>query len=277
MEKSYQYRLYPNKEQEVLILKTFGCVRYVYNYFLNKRIEIYKSTNETIGAYKCIKLLTGLKNEYEWLKEPDKCSLQNAIKDLDIAYRLFFKKSNSGFPKFKSKKDSCQSYRSSYSNHNIVFMGNKIKLPKLGLVKIRGDLVPEGRIINATIKKVPSGKYYLYLCCKDVSIQQLKKTNKSIGIDLGLKSFLIDSNGQKYDNPKYLTNSLKRLSFLNKSLSRKSRDGKNYEKAKLKLAKYYEKITNKRQDFLKKLSTKLIKEYDIICVENLKIQNLVKK
>ena len=276
MEKSYRFRMYPNKEQERLIQKTFGCVRYVYNYFLDKRIKTYKEENKTLGAYECIKLLTDLKKEFEWLKEPDKCALQNAIKDLDIAYRLFFKKSNSGFPRFKTKKDKHQAYRSSYSNNNIVFMGNKIKLPKLGLIKIRGNLIPEGRIINATIKQNPSGRYYLSLCCKDVVIKNLPKTNKIVGIDLGLKDFAITSDGKKYNNSKYLTNGLKKLAFLERSLSRKTKDGSNYNKARIKVAKYYEKITNQRHDFLKKISTELIKNYDIICVETLKIQNLIK-
>lgn len=271
LEKSYRYRLYPTKEQELLIQKTFGCVRFVYNYYLDKRIEAYKTDKEILNYCKCSSDLTKLKQKLEWLKEPDKCALQMALKNLDTAYSKFFK--GAGFPKFKSKKNHKKSYRTCAHIH---FRGTTIQLPKLGRVKIKGNQIPQGRILNATISQVPSGKYFISLCCTDVNIDVLPKTKKQIGLDLGLKEFVITSDGQKYDNPKYLKQSLKRLSQLQKSLARKTRGGANWDKTRVKVAKLYEHIANQRKDMLQKLSTTIILENDIICIEDLAVSNMVK-
>ena len=146
MEKAYKFRLYPNKTQEILIQKTFGCVRFVYNYFLDKRITAYKEDKVTLTFNKCSKELTKLKQELIWLKEPDKCSLQNALKNLDRAFQNFFDRENVGYPKFKSKKNRHKSYRTSFTHNNIAFEGNRIKLPKIGRVRIRGRQIPQGGI-----------------------------------------------------------------------------------------------------------------------------------
>lgn len=278
MEKAYKYRIYPNKKQKELIAKTFGCVRFVYNYYLNKRINAYKENKTSLNYYDCCKDLTLLKKELEWLKEPDKCSLQNSLKDLDFAYLKFFKE-HTGFPKFKSKKVHKYSYKTQNYNNGtaIQFLNNHIKLPKLGLVKTRDKQIPQGRILNATISQEPSGKYYCSLCCTDVEIQQLPKTNNQIGIDLGIKDFAITSDGVKYDNPKYLKQSLDKLAKLQRSLSRKTRGSSNWNKARIKVARQYEKITNQREDFLQKLSTELIRENDIICIEDLQIQKMLQE
>ena len=275
MERAYKFRIYPNKEQQKLIAKTFGCVRFVYNYFLAMRIEAYKNSKKSLTFYECSSMLTQLKTELVWLKEVDKCSLQNSLKDLDNAYKKFFKE-HSGFPKFKSKKDNRKSYRSSYSNNNIEYKVRFIKLPKLGMVKICDKQVPQGRILNATISQEPSGKYFVSLCYTDVDVQPLPKTNNSIGIDLGLKEFCIISNGEAVSNPKYLKQSLTKLAKLQRELSRKSRGSSNRNKARIKVARQFEKITNQRRDFLHKLSTKLIRENDIICIEDLKVSNMIK-
>ena len=276
MEKAYKYRIYPNKTQQVLIQKTFGCVRFVYNYYLNKRIESYKKDKTSLSYYDCSKDLTMLKKEFEWLKEPDKCSLQNSLKDLDFAYQKFFEE-HTGFPKFKSKKNHRHSYKTQNYNNGtaIEYKGNRIKLPKLGLVKIRDKQIPQGRILNATISQEPSGKYYVSLCCTDMVIQPLPKTGYSIGIDLGIKDFAITSDGVKYSNPRYLQQSLGKLDKLQQSLSRKTRGGKNWSKARIKVARQYEKIANQRKDFLQKLSTELIRENDTICIEDLQIVKMI--
>ena len=152
MERAYKFRIYPNKTQEILLQKTFGCVRFVYNYFLYRRIKAYKEDKKTISYNECSKELTQLKSEKEWLKEPDKSSLQNALKHLDAAYKNFFSKLEAGFPKFKSKKNRHKSYKTNMTNDNIAFLGSKIKLPKLGKVKIRDKYCQiEGRILNATV------------------------------------------------------------------------------------------------------------------------------
>lgn len=275
MEKAYKYRIYPNKKQQELIHKTFGCCRFVYNHYLDKRIKAYEKDKTSLNYYDCCKDLTSLKKEYEWLKEPDKCSLQNALKDLEFAYNKFFKE-HTGYPKFKSKKTHKYSYKSTYTNNNIRFLNNRIKLPKLGWVKTRDKQIPQGKIVNATISQEPSGKYYCSICCTDVEFKTLDKTNSQIGIDLGIKDFAITSDGIKYDNPKYLGKSLDKLAKLQRSLSRKTRGSKNYNKARIKVARQHEKITNQRKDYLYKLSTQLIKENDIICIEDLQVKNMIK-
>ncbi len=275
MEKAYKFRAYPTKAQRELIAKTFGCGRFVYNYFLAKRIKLYKTAKKSISYAQCNKLLTGLKQELVWLKEVDKWALQNALKDLDNAYKKFFKE-HTGFPKFKSKKDNRHSYRTSCSNNNIEFCGNSIKLPKLGKVKIRDKQIPQGRILNATISQEPSGKYYISLCCTDVEPVIYEKTGSTIGIDLGIKEFCITSNGDMVENPKYLKKSLTKLAKLQRELSRKSKGSSNRNKARVKVARQFEKVTNQRKDFLHKLSTQLIKNNDIICIEDLNVAGMVK-
>ena len=275
MEKAYKFRMYPNKHQKVLINKTFGCCRFVYNRYLAKRIESYKNNEETYSYKQCSSDLTNLKKELVWLKEVDSTSLQSSLKDLETAYKKFFKE-KSGFPKFKSKKTNSFSYKTKYTNGNIEYCEKHIKLPKLGMVKIKDKQVPQGRILNATISKEPSGKYYVSLCCADIEIENLENANSNIGLDLGIKEFCIMSNGQIIENPKYLKKSLNKLAKLQKELSRKSKDSSNRNKARLKIARLQEHISNQRKDFLQKLSTKLIKENDIICIEDLQVKNMIK-
>lgn len=275
MERAYKFRLYPNRSQRELISKTFGCSRFVYNYFLSRKIELYKSTGEGLSNTQCSRLLTELKSELTWLKEVDKCALQNSLKDLDNAYKKFFKE-HIGFPKFKSKKYNRYSYRTSFTNNNIEYCGNSIKLPKLGRVRIRDKQIPQGRILNATILQEPSGKYYISLCCADVEPVKCEKTGLTIGLDLGIKEFCITSNGDMIENPKFLKKSMAKLAKLQRELSRKTSGGANRSKARIKVARQFEKITNQRKDFLSKLSTKLIKENDIICIEDLNVAGMMK-
>jgi putative transposase len=275
MEKAYKYRIYPNKQQKILIAKTFGCTRFVYNYYLAKRKEVYEKESRTMNYNECSKNLTKLKTELEWLKEPDKCALQNCLKDLNIAYQNFFRDKSVGYPKFKSKKTHRFSYRTNYTNNNIEFLDKKIKLPKLGWIKTRDKQIPQGRILNATISQEPSGKYYVSICCTDVEIMSLPKTNKQIGIDLGIKDFCITSEGDKFSNPKYLLKSQQKLVKLQRSLSRKTRGGRNWHKARIKVARQHEKISNQRRDFLQQLSTKLIRQNDVICMEDLNIKHMI--
>ena len=273
--KAYKFRIYLNKEQEILINKTFGCSRFVYNKYLSKKIEFYENNKKTLTYSQCSSDLTNLKKELVWLKEVDKFSLQNALKDLESAYKKFFKE-NAGFPKFKSKKTNRFSYRTNFTNGNIQYCGKYIKLPKLGKVKIRDKQIPSGRILNATISKEPSGKYYVSLCCTDVEVEQFENTNSSIGLDLGIKEFCISSSGEVVENPKYLNKSLKKLAKLQRELSRKTIGSSNRNKVRLKVARLQEHISNQRKDFLQKLSTKLIKENDIICIEDLQVKNMIK-
>lgn len=275
MEKAYKYRIYPNRIQKELIAKTFGLCRFVYNYYLTKRIETYKTNKETLSYGKCSNDMTKLKLELVWLREVDSTALQSSIKDLDTAYQKFFKE-HSGFPKFKSKRIHRFSYRSKCVNGNIQYCNKYIKLPKLGMVRTKNKLIPQGRILNATISQEPSGKYYVSLCCTDMEIEPLERTSKSIGIDLGVKDFCVTSSGEVVENPKYLKKSLKKLAKLQKRLSRKPKDSSNYNKARIKVARLHEYIANQRRDFLQKLSTTLVQENDVICIESLRVENMIK-
>ena len=275
MEKSYKYRIYPNKTQKLQINKTFGCCRFVYNHYLAKKIELYKTNSESLSYVKCSNDMTILKKELEWLKEVDATALQSSLKDLDSAYQSFFK-NGFGFPKFKSKKTHRHSYKAKNTGNTIEFCGNHIKLPKLGRVKTRDKQIPQGRILNATVSQEPSGKYYVSLCCTDVEQTPLPKTGVAIGVDLGIKDFAITSEGVKYSNPKYLQQSLNKLAKLQRELSRKSKGSSNWNKSRIKVARQYEKIASQRKDFLHKLSTMLIRENDIICIEDLQVKNMVK-
>ena len=275
MEKAYKYRIYPNKKQKELISKTFGCCRFVYNKYLAKRIEMYEQNKEPFTYVQCCNDMKQLKSELEWLKEVDSTALQSSLKDLDFAYQKFFKE-HSGYPKFKSKKTHRFSYKTKRVNNNIQYCDKHIKLPKLGLVKTKNKLIPQGRILNATISQEPSGKYYVSLCCTDVDIKPLEKTNSSIGIDLGIKEFCITSDGVMVENTKYLKKSLDKLAKLQRKLSRKSKGSSNRNKARIKVARLQEHIANQRKDFLQKLSTEIIKNNDIICLEDLSVKNMIK-
>jgi len=193
---------------------------------------------------------------------------------MDRAYRNFFK-NNAGFPRYKSKKTHRFSYRTNATNGNIAYCEKYMKLPKLGMVKTRTRLLPQGRIINATISQEPSGKYYVSLCCTEAEISKLEKTGNEIGIDLGIKSFAVTSNGEAIQNPKYLQKSLNKLARLQRELSRKTRGGSNWNKARIRLARVQEHITNQRTDFLQKLSAMLIRENDVICIEDLQVKNML--
>ena len=226
MEKAYKFRIYPNKEQEILIQKTFGSCRFVYNHYLAKRIEMYKTDKTTINCNQCSKDMTSLKKELEWLKEPDKFALQCSLKDLDQAYQNFFRRlkqgdSKAGFPRFKSKKDNRKSYKTKFTNNNIQVLEKQIKLPKLGLVKCKVSKQIEGRILNATISQNPSGKYFVSVCCTDVNIPQYSPTGAVVGIDLGIKEFAITSDGVHIENNKFVKKSEKKVSKLQKEFSRK--------------------------------------------------------
>ena len=272
--KSFKVRIYPNEEQRVLIDKTFGCVRYIYNFMLNLKQILYKKFNITLSYNHISKILTELKRNKLWLRDVDKWSLQNALKDLDKAYQKFFK--GNGFPKFKSKKRDKLSYRTS-SNIHLDIDTRMIKIPKVGWIKFRDKSNFKGlsKINNVTISKSHSGKYYASISA-EVDITTFEKNNQNCGIDLGVKDFCILNDGTKFENPKFLVRNEKRLRLLQKSLSRKIYGSKNYMKAKVKLAKFHEYIVNSRKDYLHKISLFLVKNYDIICAETLRVKNMIK-
>ena len=274
MNKSFKVRIYPTKEQKILLEKTFGANRFVYNYFLNLKSRLYEFYKISLNYNNSSKVMTELKKTKIWLKDVDSKSLQQTLRDLDTAYQNFF--SGSGkYPKFK-KKDDKNSYR---TNSNIKIDSRYITVPKLGMLRFRDNYKFDGRnilkIYNITISKTSSGKYFASISA-EVNIEHFEKSNQNCGIDLGLKDYLILNNGEKIDNPRILKSLEKKYRKLAKSLSRKVYNSSNYRKARIKLARFHESVTNIRKDFLHKLSTSLVKTYDIICVETLSVSNMMK-
>ena len=284
VKKAYKFRIYPNKEQEILIAKTIGCSRFVFNRFLAKWNETYKETGKGLTYNACSAQLTQLKKELVWLKEVDSIALQSSLKNIADAYSRFFKKQNKA-PRFKSKNNKVQSYTTKQTNGNIAIVGNKMKLPKLGLIKFAKSREVEGRILNATVRRNPSGKYFVSILVEK-AITLLKKTESSVGIDLGLKDFAILSTGEAYANPKWFRKLEGKLAKEQRILSRrrdfalkrtcKLSEAKNYQKQKRKVARIHEKITNARTDYLQKISTEIIKNHDVIGIEDLQVSTMLK-
>ncbi len=277
--RAYKYRLYPNKKQQELINKTIGCCRFVYNYYLNKKIELYKVEQKSMSYNACANDLKHLKKEKEWLKEVDSISLQQSLKDLDVAYQNFFRRVKNGdkqvgFPKFKSKKNPKQSYRTQNVNNNISIDGNKIKLPKLELVRFTNSRSFDGKIKNCTISKTKTNKYFLSVLVEE-EIEELPRNNNAIGIDLGLKDFLVTSDGEIVENPRTLNKYERKLVKLQRQLAKKQKGSNRYKKQALKIAKLHEKIKNTRTDFLHKLSSRIIKENQLIISEDLNIKGML--
>ena len=272
MKKGVKFRIYPNKVQQKLINQTFGCCRLVYNKGLAMREEAYKN-GEKVGYNQTSAMLTMLKQGLAFLKEVDSISLQQSLRDLDRAYTNFFQK-RAKHPNFKSKHDNHQSYRTINQGDNIRIVGKYLKLPKLGYVKVRQSM-PIGKINNVTVERTPSGKYFAVL---NVDFEATYNRNNFgvIGIDVGIKEFYTDSNGNVVNNPKHLEKSTKKLIREQRRLSRKVKGSSNRNKQRIKVAKVHEKITNQRNDFLHKLSTMLVRENQPICIEDLSVKNMVK-
>ena len=277
-QKAYKFRLYPNLEQRILFEKTFGCSRFIWNQMLADRIAHYEETGESLKNTPA-----QYKKDFSWLKEVDSLALANVQLNLNKAYKSFFQ-SSFGFPRFKSKK-AAQSYKTNNQNGTVAILDGKVRLPKIGWVKVKVHRHPKGLIKSATISKTATGKYFISILCEE-EIIPLPKTNSNIGIDLGLENFAIFSSGEKVGNPRFLTSLSKKLAREQKILSRRAllakkkgrklSDCRNYQKQKLKVAQIHERISNQRRDFLNKLSMELIKNHDVICLEDLASKNLMK-
>ncbi|APC47611.1 transposase [Virgibacillus halodenitrificans] len=282
--KAYKFRIYPTKEQEILIAKTIGCSRFVFNRFLGQWNDTYKETGKGLTYNSCSSELTKLKSELVWLKEVDSIALQSSLKNLADSYTRFFKKQNKA-PRFKSKKNNVQSYTTKETNNNIAIVDNSIKLPKLGLVRFAKSREVHGRILNATVRRNPSGKYFVSILA-ETDVQPLEKTESSIGIDLGITDFAILSDGRRINNNKFTIKIEKKLKREQRKLSRRALnaknnginlfDAKNYQKQKRKVARLHERVMNQRNDFLNKLSTEIIKNHDIVCIEDLNTKGMLR-
>ena len=279
--KAYKYRLYPNKAQQELLSKHFGCCRYIYNYALLKKIEYYTKEKKTLSRFEIQKDLVPMKNEKEtkWLKEVNSQSLQASLVNLDQAYTRFFREKN-GFPKFKSKhnKQSCQFPQ----KNKVDFENNRLYVMKFREgIKCKFHRQFEGIIKTVTISKTKTDKYFASILVEE-NIPEPKKEklaiNKAIGIDLGIKEFAVCSNEKRFENPKHLKKSIQKLKKEQKRLSRKKKGSNRKNKQRKKVAKIHEKITNQRNDFLHKISRELIDENQIntYCLETLNVKGMMK-
>ena len=285
--KAYKFRIYPTEEQEIFFAKTFGCVRKVYNLMLNDRKKAYEEVKNDPSKKMTFPTPAKYKKEFPFLKEVDSLALANAQLHLDKAYKNFFRDKSVGFPRFKSKKNPVQSYTTNNQNGTVALIDNKfIKVPKLkSLIRIKLHRQPKGRIKSATISRHASGKYYISLLCKE-EINELPKNNSAIGIDLGITDFAILSDGQKIDNNRFTSKMEKKLKREQRKLSKRAllaknkgiplSEAKNYQKQKRKVARLHEKVMNQRTDFLNKLSTEIIKNHDIICIEDLNVKGMLR-
>lgn len=271
--KTYKYRIYPTEEQKILLSKHFGSCRFIYNRFLNERKEKYLNEKTSLTYYDNSKSLTQLKKneEFKWLGEVNSQSLQSAIRNLDTAYKNFFNKQNK-FPRFKSKL-SRQSFK---IPQNVIVENETLIVPKFKEgIKIKQHRKLEGKILFATISKSTTNKYYVTITC-EVQHMPLEKTKSKVGIDSGIKDLAILSDGTKYENIKALKSKLKKLKYNQRQLSKKQKDSNSRQKQKIILSLIYEKINNMRKDYLHKSSTEIIKNHDIICVEDLAVKNMMK-
>lgn len=279
MIKAYKYRLCPNGEQRIFFEKSFGCARYVYNWALNKRIEAYQQRKERISCVDLCKMLTHLKKEEDklWLSEVSNECLQQSIRNMDSAFTRFFREKK-GFPKFKSKKDARKSYKA-INGVRIDFEKSRIKLPKIGWVKFYKNRTFEGEVGTVTISKNATGKYFVSVFVDDGIETPLKPNieyNTSVGIDVGIKDFAVLSNGCVYANPKYLEKAEKRLKVLQRRFSKKKKGSNRREKARLKLARAYEKVTNCRTNFIHQATSRIVRENQTIIIEDLNVSGMMK-
>jgi len=277
MHKAYSFRLYPTKEQEQQIRRTTGCCRFVYNHFLARRKDAYERDGTTLNQYACMRELPALKEQFPWLREVDSTALQRTVEELDDAFQRFFREKK-GYPRFKSKKHPKQSYTSKRNGKDddkatIRIEGNRIRLPKVGWVRFAKSREVQGRILSATVRLAPSGKFFVSILV-DTEIQPLKPNSNAVGIDLGLKGFAIFSTGETIPNPRHLRKHEEKLKRWQRILSRRKPGGKNREKARLKVVRLHEKVRNARLDFLHKLTTRLIRENQVISLEDLRVRNM---
>ena len=269
MFKAFKYRIYPTAPQAEKINQNIGCARFVYNQLLDDRIKVWKETKQL-----STKTYSILKEEHEFLKNADSRALKHSQANLDEAYDKFKKEPNTGYPKFKSKHQCRWSYTTDNNSDTVRFDGNRLKLPKVGYVKVVEHIQHEGRILTATISHERSGEYYASVLCEIEHSEPLPVTDKVIGIDLGLHDIIVCSDGERVEAPKHFRKSEQRLAKRQRAFSRTQKGSNGHEKARLKVARCHQKIKNQRNDFLQKLSTKLIKENQTICLEDLSVKGI---
>ncbi len=264
--KAYKFRIYPNAEQRILFAKTFGCVRFIYNKMLSDKIDYYKLTgkklNNTPAKYK---------SEFKWLKEVDSLALANAQMNLQTAYNNFFRDKKVGFPKFKSKKTNRRSYTTNCVNGNITVENGYLKLPKVGLVKLKQHRQIPGsyKLKSVTVSQNPSGKYYASILFEYENQVPIQALHNFLGLDFSMHELYRDSNGNEPEYPKYYRQAYKRLKHEQRRLSKMQKGSNNRNKQRIKVAELHEKVANQRKDFLHKQSRQIADTYDCVCIESL--------
>lgn len=273
MNKAYKFRLYPNKEQKELIAKTFGCCRFVYNKMLGEKIDYYKETGTSLKVTPA-----NYKAEYEWLKEVDSLALANVQLNLETAYKNFFQDQSTGFPKFKSKKSHKKSYTTNCVNHNIRLEKGRIRLPKLGTVKIKQHRsIPENYILKScTISQSASGKYYVSILFEYDETIMPAEVKTIVGLDFSMSELYISSEGESANYPRYYRCALEKLKRMQRKLSNMEKFSNNYYKQKRKIAILHEHIANQRKDFLHKQSRQIANANDLVGIEDLNMKAMQK-
>jgi putative transposase len=282
--KGFSYRIYPTAEQEVSIKKAFGVTRFVYNWALDLRQAAYKETGKGLTYCQISKELTALKQEYPWLKKTERSVPQYSLIHLTKAYANFFRRLKEGkkgkavgFPTYKTKRNSKQSYSTSFTHGNIEVFDDAIKLPTLGLIKARIHRPIEGHIKSVTVKRMPTGKYFATVLCDAPEPAKLPERNTAIGVDLGIHTFATLSTGEKINLPESLYKADKKIRRANRELHHRVKGSRNRVKARIKLAKAYEKLKNRREDFQHKVSLRLVRENQAIGLETLAVLNLMRR
>lgn len=268
--KAYKFRIYPDAEQKILFAKTFGCVRFIYNKMLSDKIEHYNQTGEKLNNTPA-----QYKTEFEWLKEVDSLALANAQMNLQKSYNNFFTNPKKfGFPKFKSKHRNRKSYTTNCVNGNISIENGCLKLPKIGLVKLKQHRkIPAGyKIKSATISQTPSGKYYVSVLCEYKDQVQQTEPHQFIGLDFSMHELYKDSNGNEPAYPGYYRKAEKKLQKEQRKLSLMQKGSENRKKQRIRVARLHEKVANQRKDFLHRQSRQIANAYDCVCIENLDMQ-----
>ena len=276
---AYKYRIYPTDDQKVLLAKTFGCCRFVYNWALNLKKTAYEERKETLGNVYLTNLMKSeLKTEFEWLSEVNSQSLQSSLRNLDTAYANFFRDKKVGFPRFKSRKNR-QSFQCP-QHCSVDFEKGTITIPKVKGIPAVLHRKFNGTVKTVTISKTPSGKYFASVLV-DTDLQELPvtpvKENTTLGIDLGIKTLAVCSDSRTFDNPKNLQKSVDRLKLLQKRLSRKQKGSSNRNKARIKVARLHEHIANCRRDNLHKVTYALTHDNQVrtICMEDLNVKGMM--
>jgi len=271
--KTFKYRIYPTKEQEILLAKHFGVKRFVFNYFLDQRKKTYLESKKSLNYYDNAKVLTTIKkqDEYLWMKEVNSQSLQASLRDLDVAYNNFFSKQNK-FPRFKSKHDK-QSFR---IPQFVEYKDEQLWIPKFKQsIKVKEDRPLTGKILFATISKTPTNKYFVSVTC-ETNYQPYKKNQNEVGIDLGIKDLAVCSDGKVYENIKTTKKYEKNLAYKQRQLSKKVKGSNNRNKQRVKVARIHEKIGNSRLNHIHNVTTTIVRENQTICVEDLSVTNMMK-